>query len=131
MPGEAAPTLEKHKTLEDLWHSSAAAYLDSYKKFEGDSEYRKRQQESFIAGDIHNPVLDCPNLIEDELAAYETELLSLYFGIDEHTEESSVERIAYSRIIERKVEEVELLGQAHNTYYECPKTVIGKLQGSY
>lgn len=41
--------------------------FQSYERLAGDGEYRKQQQALFIAGEIRNPKLDYPHLVETEL----------------------------------------------------------------
>jgi hypothetical protein len=102
------------EALDSRWYKRFEALtFETYAKFEGSAEWRRVQRESFLKGEIDNPVLDYPELERFEIEEREKMLLSLKTDILEQERNEIVKKI-YRTKINEVIAELRMLRAAKN-----------------
>lgn len=94
---------------EHLYHNlSETLSLQAYEYLDGDLKYRNEQKESFISGEIRNPILDYPRLNSIELTKLDSVLLDAKKDLIAN-EKNDVIKQAYRWRINEKLAEIRML----------------------
>lgn len=98
------------EALDDKWFSrfEEIGTFQAYEYFNGDSNIRNAQKESFLNGEIENPDLDYPLLDTERISSMESSLIQLKKDILE-TETSDIVRDVYRWKINEKIAELRMM----------------------
>lgn len=103
------------ESLDAKWYSrfEEIGSFQAYEYFNGDSNIRNAQKESFLNGEIENPDLDYPLLDVDRIDIIESSLMDLKQDILDH-EPDEIVRDVYRWKINEKVAELRMMKSSHN-----------------
>lgn len=110
--------------LDEKWYPmlTKVGLFEDYTYLEGDREYRKKEQEKFLAGRIENPILDYPLLNSFDFDGRQAKLQELQEIISAE-EKNTIVSTVYKQRIQEKLDEISLLRAARDgddervTYY--------------
>ncbi|MFN3188543.1 MAG: tyrosine/phenylalanine carboxypeptidase domain-containing protein [Candidatus Paceibacteria bacterium] len=87
--------------LDERWFNSFKEfYFEDYEKLDGSKDKRAKAKESFLSGEIRNPVLDYPKLETFDLEGYEKGLLQLKSELLEEEDNETIQKIYRTKINE-------------------------------
>lgn len=114
LENQQAQTTET-ESLDAKWYSrfEEIGSFQAYEYFNGNSNIRNTQKESFLNGEIENPDLDYPLLDVDRINTIESSLMDLKQDILDH-EPNEIVRNVYRWKINEKVAELRMMKSSHN-----------------